>query len=153
MRVDLHGLEAVPVCVCGDDCGMRRELDGVEVMSGSSRERCSTSVEAVSGYVVTVISVVQSRTVTLVSCYLAALGAETAVSHMSLVPGWRPRFSQRLLAGMAGETHARACLLDHAAELQATLGEDGGAEVGVDISDGALELAAAVWRSVAEDHH
>ena len=67
-----------------------------------TRERCSTSLEALSGYVVTVISVVQSRAVTLVSCYLATLGGETAVSHMSLVPGQRPSFSQRLLEGMTG---------------------------------------------------
>ncbi|MGZ6616283.1 MAG: hypothetical protein ACXVFQ_17850 [Solirubrobacteraceae bacterium] len=114
---------------------MRCELDGVEVLSGESRERCSTSIEAASGYVVTVISVVQSRAVTLVSCYLASLGGETAVSHLRLVPARRPEFSQRLLSAMAGETHARACLLDHAAELGSTFDGHGGAAVGVEISD------------------
>ena len=138
------------VCVRGDDCRVRHELDGIEVVIGGSRERCSTSIEAVSGYVVTVISVMQSRAVTVVSCYLANLAGETAVSHLRLMPGQRPAFSQRLLSGMAGETHARACLLDHAAELQSTLAGDGG--VGVEIGDAALARAAAVWGSAANDH-
>jgi hypothetical protein len=131
---------------------VRRELDGVEVISDGVRERCSTSIEAVSGYVVSAISVVQTRAVTLVSCYLAALAGETAVSHMRLVPGQDPRFSQRLVSAMAGETHARACLLDHAAELQETLGQDDDAGVGVEMTDAALGRGAAVWRSALEDH-
>jgi hypothetical protein len=131
---------------------VRRELDGVEVISGGVHERCSTSIEAASGYVVSVISVVQTRAVTLVSCYLAALAGETAVSHMRLVPGQDPRFSQRLLSAMAGETHARACLLDHAAELQETLGQDDDAGIGVEMTDAALERGAAVWRAAAQGH-
>ncbi|MGZ6670214.1 MAG: hypothetical protein ACXVH3_36775 [Solirubrobacteraceae bacterium] len=54
-------------------------------------------------------------------------------------------FSQRLLTGMAGETHARACLLDHAAELRAFLDPNGEEEVSVEISDAALAQAAAAW--------
>jgi hypothetical protein len=151
--VDVRGGVRFAVCGGGDDGHVRCELDGVEVLSGGSRERCSTSIEAASGYVVTVISVVQSRAVTLVSCYLASLGGETAVSHMRLVPGRRPEFSQRLLSAMAGETHARACLLDHAAELRSTFDSHGGAGgVGVEISDGALARGAAVWGSAAEGH-
>lgn len=47
---------------------------------------------------------------------------------------------------MPGQTHARACLLDHAAELHALLDELlGEEEVTVDVSDGALEQAERVW--------
>ena len=55
-------------------------------------------------------------------------------------------FSQRVLSGMAGATHARACLLDHAAELQAFLDPDGEEALHVEVSDAALARAAAVWR-------
>ena len=51
-----------------------------------------------------------------------------------------------LAGGMAGATHARACLLDHAAELQAFLDPDDEEALHVEISDVALARAAAVWR-------
>jgi hypothetical protein len=48
---------------------------------------------------------------------------------------------------MAGQTHARACLLDHALELRDALDElIPDEEVIVDVSDDALARAAAVWR-------
>lgn len=79
--------------------------------------------ENVGGYVVVLSSVVQSRAVTLVSCYLADLGGPTAVSHMRLVSGQPRQVAQRLLKGLPGQSQARACLLDHAAELRSTLAE------------------------------
>ena len=62
-------------------------------------------------------------------------------------PGGRAGFSQRMLEAMAGETHARACLLDHAAELRDALDElleD--EQVTVELAEQALEQAARVWR-------
>ena len=47
---------------------------------------------------------------------------------------------------MAGAAHPRACLLDHAAELQAFLDPDGEEALHVELSDAALARAAAVWR-------
>jgi hypothetical protein len=44
------------------------------------------------------------------------------------------------------DEHARACLLDHAAELQQALGELTGEQVLVDVPAGALERAARAWR-------
>jgi hypothetical protein len=53
---------------------------------------------------------------------------------------------------MPGQTHARACLLDHAAELRDALDElMPDEEVMVEVSDGALARAAKVWsRDVQE---
>jgi hypothetical protein len=43
------------------------------------------------------------------------------------------------------DEHARACLLDHAAELQHALADFTGADVRVDVSPRALERAAEAW--------
>lgn len=122
------------------------ELTGVEVRADEWTETCATAIEAVSGYVVVVISVLRSRAVTLVSSYLANVGGATAVSHLRTCPTARAEFSQRMLDVMPGQTHARACLLDHAAELRARLDELlGEEEVTVAVSDRVLEQAARVW--------
>ena len=125
---------------------MRLELDGLEVRADEWSERCATAIENASGYVVVLSSVLESRAVTLVSCYLADLAGPTAVSHMRLVPGQPPRVAQRVLEGLPGQSHARACLLDHAAELRDALGElleD--EEVSVELAEETLEQAARVW--------
>ena len=122
------------------------ELTGVEVHADEWTESCSTAIETVSGYVMVVISVLRSRAVTLVSTYLANLSGTTAASHLRTCPVAPTEFSQRMLDVMPGQTHARACLLDHAAELRARLDEllhD--EEVTVEVSDHALEQAARVW--------
>ena len=125
---------------------MRLELEGVEVWADEWRERCSTTIQAAGAYVIVVETVVPSRTAGLSSCYLADLSG----TNGGLAPAPRARsppvFSQRVLSGMAGATHARACLLDHAAELQAFLDPDSDEALHVEISDAALTRAAAVWR-------
>jgi hypothetical protein len=129
---------------------MKLELDGPEVRADEWAERCATAIENASGYVVVVSSVLESRAVTLVSCYLADLGGSTAVSHMRLAPGRRPAIAQRVLAGLPGQSHARACLLDHAAELRGALEElleD--EQVSVELAEETLEQAARVW---AQEH-
>jgi hypothetical protein len=126
--------------------GMGIELAGVTVQADEWSEECSTAIENVSGYVVVVSSVLRSRAVTLISSYLANLSGRTAVSHLRSRPGAPAGFSQRILELMPGQTHARACLLDHAAELHSLLDELlGEEEVTVDVSDDALEQAARVW--------
>ena len=85
---------------------------------------------------VTVSSVLASRAVTLASCYLADLAGPTGVSHLRLVPGLPPRVSQRVLDGLPGQSHARACLLDDAAQLRDAVGELlAGEEVGVELGE------------------
>jgi len=139
-------VDLVPVGARGDDWRMRVELDGVEIWGDEWRERCSTTIQAAGAYVIVVESVVPSRAAALSSCYLADLSGDTAASHLRRALHCAPVFSQRLLAVMPGETHARACLLDHAAELRAMLDPDGDEAVSVEVSDAALARAAAVWR-------
>jgi hypothetical protein len=126
---------------------MRVQLEGLEVRLGERRERCSSSIQNASAYVVTVITVLEDRAATLVSTYLANLSGETAASHMRLSPGQRPAFTQRVLAGLPGQSHPRACLLDHAAELRTMLGElaENDRVAVVDVEDRALFLASRVF--------
>jgi hypothetical protein len=125
---------------------MRVELPGLQVLADEWSEWCATTIENVGGYVVTVSSVLQSHAVTLVSCYLADLAGPTGVSHLRLAPGQSPQVSQRVLAGLPGQSHARACLLDHAAQLREAVEEllvD--EEVGVELAEETLEQAARMW--------
>jgi hypothetical protein len=93
-----------------------------------------------------VASALERCALTVVSCYLADLGGPTAVSHLRLLPGRPRQVAQRVLEALAGQLHARACVLDHAAELRDTLGELLEHEqVSVDVAEATLEQAARVW--------
>jgi hypothetical protein len=125
---------------------MRVQLPGLQVVADEWSEWCATVIENAGGYVVTVSSVLASQAVTLVSCYLADLAGPTGVSHLRLVPGQRPQVAQRVLDGLPGQSHARACLLDHVAQLRDAVGEllvD--EEVGVELCEETLERASRVW--------
>ena len=115
---------------------MRLELDGLEVRADEWSERCATAIDNASGYVVVLSSVLESRAVTLVSCYLADLAGPTAVSHLRLAPGQPPRVAQRVLDGLPVQSHARACLLEDE-------------EVSVELAEETLAQAARVW---AQEH-
>ena len=127
---------------------MRRELVGVAIRLGDDRESCESSIEAAGGYVVVVESMLAVCEVLLVSSYLAELSGRTAVSHLALIGAAPAEFSQRMVERMPGQTHARACLLDHAAVLQRALGVAQEQAVSVEISDAALATATGVWRNV-----
>jgi hypothetical protein len=63
-----------------------------------------------------------------------------------LSAGQPPVVAQRVLDGLLGRSHARACLLDHAAQLRDVLGELlADEEVGVEVAEETLEQAARVW--------
>jgi len=127
---------------------MAMELSGVVVRADEWSETCSTAIDSVSGYVVVVISVLESRALLVVSAYLAHVGGPTAVSHLRSSPSGPSRFRQRIIERMPGQTHARACLLDHAAELRDALDELlADEEVTVEVSEEALARAAGVWRA------
>ena len=65
---------------------------------------------------------------------------------MRLAAGQPPHVAQRVLEGLPGQSHARACLLDHAAQLRDVLGELlADEEVAVDLAEETLEQAARVW--------
>jgi hypothetical protein len=124
---------------------VRLELEGVQVRGRGWAESCASTIENASGYVVTVISVLQSRAIALVSCYVADLGGESAVTHMRLATDQRASFEQRVLGGLPGASHARACLLDHAAELRVLLEELLQQAVTVEIAERSLQDASGVW--------
>ena len=126
--------------------GMQLELSGVEVRSESWIERCRCTIENASAYVVTVITVIESRSLSLVSAYVADLSGQTAVTHMRLAPDRAASFEQRqVLGGFPGVSHPRACLLDHAAELRALVEELVEDPVVVEIPEASLEHASTVW--------
>ena len=94
---------------------------------------------------VAVVSVLEGQHVTLASSYLAGLSGPAAATHMRLA-GRETRFEHRILE-LTGITHARGCLLDHAAELRGALAELLDREdVRVDVDEHSLEQADRVWK-------
>ena len=124
---------------------MGLELAGVEVRGASWTQRCATTVEHASAYVVSVITVLPDRTVGLVSVYVADLAGETAVTHMRLPPTGPSTFEQRVLSGLTGTSRARACVLDHAAELRGILEHLLQEPVTVEVPETALHAAEDLW--------
>jgi hypothetical protein len=125
---------------------VRQALDDITVAIASTIEPSSTTIAMVGAYVVVVATTLPDRAVGLTSCYLGELEGETAVSHLHLGPGPRERLSQRILeAGQPGVTHARICLLDHAADLRAAVSELTEEHVTVDVGTHALDRAAQAW--------
>ena len=126
---------------------MKLAIQDLDVRCAGRPERCTTTLATAGAYVVTVTSVLEDRSAALASCYLADLtAAQTAVSHMRLVPGGpAERLSQHVLGGMHSAGHARGCLLDHVAELRDLLAAIAGAESSVDVSEATLRRAAEAW--------
>ena len=132
-----------------DHLSVRVELAGIEVRAASWVERCTSSIESASAYVVSVITVVERRSLALVSTYVGDLHGEIAVTHMSLPPGQQASFRQRVLTGLPGTAYPRACVLDHSAELRTVLEELLGEPIGIEVSERSLEDATRVWRGPA----
>jgi hypothetical protein len=119
---------------------------GLHVRCAGRRERCETTLSTAGGYVVAVTSVLTDRSVALASSYLADLSAaQTAVSHLRLVPGRRGEVGQRVLGPSSSAAHARGCLLDHASELRDLLGELTGAEASIDVTESVLQATDDAW--------
>jgi hypothetical protein len=132
------------------DCWMRVQLDGVRVTVGADRVNCSTELVGEGGFVVTAITVVADVGVQLLSCYVAGLQGPAAVTHM-LSASSAPRFKQHTVQ-LAGATLARACLLDHAAQLRELLEVEYHLDdVRIDIQDRSLAEAQRVWEPNAAD--
>ena len=121
---------------------MRLELPDVAITVSGAPRRSSSTIATVGGYVVVVATALPDAGVTLTSCYVGQFHGDSGVTHLLLTPRAPAAIAQRVLPGpQPGETHARGCLLDHAAELQAALGVDG-ARVQIDVGPAALERAA-----------
>ena len=94
-----------------DHGGVKLAFDALQVRCDGRRERCSTTLSTAGGYVVAVTTVLSDRSVALASSYLADLtAAQTAVSHLRLVPGRpAPSTSGFWAASPARRTPAAAC--------------------------------------------
>ena len=135
----------VGVAASRDDGRMRQRIAGVHLIAGTGRLASVTTVEEAGGYALVVETVVPAVGLAVSSSYLADLAGETAVSHMRLVSGRRSRFRQRMVDRLAGQTHARGCLLDHASELRAAAAEQLGDTVVLELAEAALERAETAW--------
>lgn len=125
---------------------MRSALPDLALQVDGQRERSASTIATVGGYVVVVATVLPARAVTLTSAYLGHPGADTAVGHLLLLPGRSPRLEQRLQRGaQPGATHPRACLLDHVAELRASLEAFLHASIVIDV--GPVALARSTYRT------
>ena len=131
---------------------VRIELDSFHVEIGGTAVRSSTTIGSVGAYVVAVATTLPDQVLGLTSCYLGQLDGAIAASHLRLGPDRYERLSAHVLpyAAHVGE-HARACLLDHAAELQQTIADITGDQVLVDVAAGALERASEAWGPAAPD--
>ena len=125
---------------------MRIELDSFHVRVDDTAARNSTTIGSVGGYVVVVATTLPDQVVGVTSCYLGDLEGAIAASHLRLGPDRHEQLRTEVLPAPAhvGE-RARACLLDHAAELQQALAELPGADVRVDDTPAALARAGEAW--------
>ena len=131
---------------------MRIELDSFHLEIAGAAVRSSTTIGSVGGYVVVVATTLPDHVLGLTSCYLGQIDGAIAASHLRLGPGGYERLSAQVLPRAAHVAeHARACLLDHAAELQQTIADLTGAHVLVDVAPGALERAVEAWGPAAPD--
>ncbi|MGI8730186.1 MAG: hypothetical protein ACR2LK_09395 [Solirubrobacteraceae bacterium] len=123
------------------------DLPDLTIQVAGSTEPASSAIDSLGGYVVVVTTSLPDRGVTLVSVYLSALGGDSAASHLAMTPGHDARLQHRLLTGLQpGSTHARGCMLDHAAELQQLLADLTASRVSVDAGATALQRAADIWQ-------
>jgi hypothetical protein len=131
---------------------VRIELDSFHVTIGGAAARSSTTIGSVGADVLAVATTLPDQVLSLTSCYLGEFGGEIAASHLRSGPNRYQQLTTQILppAPHVGE-HARACLLDHAAELQQALAELTGAQVLVDVAAGALERAVEAWGPAAPD--
>lgn len=122
---------------------MRVELPAITVTVNGTDQVASTTIATAGPYVVVVATTLPDLVYSVTSVYLGDLDGTVAASHLHLTARGGQRLEQRKLAAVGpGATHARACLLDHAAELNAALG--GNAQI--DVGPAALEHAAAAWQ-------
>jgi hypothetical protein len=128
----------------------RIALSGITVAIDGLTAQTSTTIAGVGGYAVIITTTLPALGVTLTSGYLSALIGDIAVSHLCSIPNARPIIDQHVLpAGQLGETHARACLLNHISELRNALEahQQAVSTVSATIADVALEGADHAWRS------
>jgi hypothetical protein len=132
---------------------VRVALENITVSLAGRATPSETTLATVGAYVVVVATTLPDVGGHLTSVYLAALNVgPIAASHLLTAPGEPPRITQRgLHAGPASVTHARACLLDHAAELRDALAARTAQAVGVDVPTATLQTAEQAWGEPRRD--
>lgn len=123
---------------------MRIKLPDVTVTTAASTEAASTMIGALGAYVLAVETTLVDVGVGLTSTYVG-LDDRVAVTHM-LRAGGPSQFEHDLLERLAGQSHARGCVLDHASQLAMVLRAAGDDDARVDVGDRALARAEDVWR-------
>jgi len=129
---------------------VRHALPDITITIAGEQQRSSSTIATVGGYVVVVASTLPAAAITLTSCYLGQISGDTAATHLLLTPAGGAEFEHRIVPGQLGEDHARACLLDHAAELQVALTPAEDIQVQIDVGPVALTRAAAAWSQPAD---
>ncbi len=114
-------------------------------VAGEAISRSETLLERAGAHTIAVTTVLPELAVSLCSAYVADLSGHAGVTHLRGTSS-QQEFVQRLLDGLPGQTVARGCLLDHAAELHALLAASGQA-VRVNLPDSALATAERLWDS------
>jgi hypothetical protein len=105
--------------------------------------RTETLLERAGAHTVVVTTVLPELAISLCSAYLADLRGRLGATHLYATPA-QQEITQRVLAGLPGQTIARGCLLDHAAELHTRLA-DAGHPARVELPDSALDAAERLW--------
>jgi hypothetical protein len=125
---------------------VRIRLDSFGVQIAGHPVSSSTTIASVGAYVVVVATTLPDQVLGLTSCYLGQPDGQIAASHLRLGPRrYEHLHAQVLPHPVHVAEHARACLLDHAAELQHTIAELTGAQVLVDVPAAALARASQAW--------
>ena len=123
---------------------MRMRLHGVEISIDGHSTRGELEIAAFGAYSVSVTTVLEQQSALLVSTYVIDLNGQAAAVDL-----WRashgPEFYHRDLE-LLGVALARACVLDHSAQLRELLADElPAATVSVEISEPALLSAERVW--------
>ena len=124
------------------------DLPALSIVVAGRHAPSSSTIATTGGYVVVVTTTLPELALTLTSVYLGALAddGELSAAHLCLVPGYAPQLSHRFLTDRRpGSTHARACMLDHVAQLRDALGALTAAAVTIDVGPDVLALAAGAW--------
>jgi Ca2+/Na+ antiporter len=127
---------------------VRHELPDVTIAIDGRLQRSASTIATIGGYVVVVATALPELAVTLTSCYLGQIDGDSAASHLLLAPVYAAALEQHVLPGLQpGQTHARMCLLDHAAQLQRAIALLSDEAVQIDVGPLALQGAAAAWEA------
>ena len=116
-------------------------LSGPEIRVSGVRVHASTYLAYAGAYQLTLSTTVAELALELHSSYLGHPACDVAISHLELARATEPAIATELRPAadlLVGDR--RRCLYDHLAQLQELLAGRCGAEVKIEVADGALDL-------------